>query len=119
MISQRRMRLKAATQQAFRAYLDRPCAVPNCPCVIHRQGPPQFDAVAAYLLDIQSRWGTKVLSHIPRVERWRALWVGWMCGGVRATRAPRRSTRVPLYVGAGAPRSSMAGRDDSHRGMLR
>ena len=49
--SERRLRLKAAITQAFRAYLNHPCAVPGCQCMIHRLGAPQADALAAYLLD--------------------------------------------------------------------
>jgi hypothetical protein len=55
--SERRLRLKAAIQQAFRAYLDHPCALPNCQCVIHRLGAPQLDTVTTNLFSGRPRWG--------------------------------------------------------------
>jgi hypothetical protein len=42
---ERRMRLKRAIIVGFRDYLKTPCAVPNCPCMIHRLGVPQIDVV--------------------------------------------------------------------------
>jgi len=67
-LSERRMRLKAAIQQAFRAYFDHPCALPNCQCVIHRMGAPTLDAAAAYLIDGRPRWGGRVRSYLSRVD---------------------------------------------------
>lgn len=40
------MWLKQAVVDGYRKYLERPCAVPNCPCIIHRLGMPQPDVVA-------------------------------------------------------------------------
>lgn len=38
--------LQAVAFHAMRRYLDQtPCAVPNCPCIIHKLGVPQADVV--------------------------------------------------------------------------
>ena len=37
--------LQAAMFHAVRRYLETPCAVPNCPCIIHKLGVPQADVV--------------------------------------------------------------------------
>ena len=42
---ERRMRLKQAIATGIRDYLRTPCAVPNCPCMIHRLGVPQIGVV--------------------------------------------------------------------------
>jgi hypothetical protein len=42
---ERRMRLKQAITVGIRDYLKNPCAVPNCPGLIHRLGVPQIDVV--------------------------------------------------------------------------
>jgi hypothetical protein len=39
------MRLKQAITFEFRKYLEHPCAVPNCSCIVHRLGVPQADVV--------------------------------------------------------------------------
>ncbi len=43
---ERRMRLKSNIATAARQYLERPCTVPGCPCIVHRLGMPQADIVA-------------------------------------------------------------------------
>jgi len=47
----RRLRVKASVAQAFRAYLEHPCAVPGCQCIIHRLGAPQADELTNYILN--------------------------------------------------------------------
>jgi hypothetical protein len=39
---EQRMRLKQAIAVGIRDYLKTPCAVPSCPCMIHRLGVPQI-----------------------------------------------------------------------------
>jgi hypothetical protein len=47
---ERRMRLKQAVAVVSRQYLEHPCAVPSCPCIVHRLGLPQADVVAEVML---------------------------------------------------------------------
>jgi len=42
---ERRVRLKTDAFALVRRYLETPCAVPNCPCMVHRLGLPQVDVV--------------------------------------------------------------------------
>lgn len=40
-IEEKRQRLNQIIRLMFRQYMIQPCAVPNCPCMIHRLGVPQ------------------------------------------------------------------------------
>jgi hypothetical protein len=42
-------RLRNAARIVYGAYLQTPCAVPNCPCMTHRLGLPQADEIAAVM----------------------------------------------------------------------
>jgi hypothetical protein len=43
------MRLKQAVAVASRSYLQHPCAVPDCPCIVHKLGFPQADTIVMTL----------------------------------------------------------------------
>jgi hypothetical protein len=45
----RRKRLRQTIHHAILEYVDKPCAVPNCPCMVHRLGLPQADEIAGLL----------------------------------------------------------------------
>jgi len=47
---ERRMRLKQAVAVAAREYLEHPCAVPHCPCMVHRLGLPQADVIVEVMM---------------------------------------------------------------------
>jgi hypothetical protein len=47
--SERMARLRQVSYQAVREYLAKPCAVPDCPCIVHKHGLPQVDVVAELL----------------------------------------------------------------------
>jgi hypothetical protein len=42
-------RLRDTINLVVREYRNHPCAVPNCPCMVHRLGLPQADEIAALL----------------------------------------------------------------------
>jgi hypothetical protein len=43
-------RLKQTIRHVILEYPEHPCAVPNCPCMVHRLGLPQADVVVQTLL---------------------------------------------------------------------
>lgn len=88
---ERRMRLKQAVVDGYRKYLERPCAVPNCPCIIHRLGMPQPDVVAEV---IHSRPRLPTDGGCPPISPWRQP-------GSELIGPPRASARAPS--GNGAP----------------
>jgi hypothetical protein len=47
--SERVARLRQVLHQALREYLGKPCALPDCPCIIHKHGVPQADEVTELL----------------------------------------------------------------------
>jgi hypothetical protein len=44
-----RQRLKQNIRHVILEYPEHPCALPNCPCMVHRLGLPQADEIAPML----------------------------------------------------------------------
>jgi hypothetical protein len=46
-------RIRDTINLVIRRYKETPCAVPNCPCMVHRLGLPQADEIAALLEQVK------------------------------------------------------------------
>ena len=48
---ERRARLRQNIAVGWRSYVVHPCALPNCPCIVHQLGLPQIEEVMAIMGD--------------------------------------------------------------------